>query len=301
MTIIQSDLNLKELFELAQTRLLNNFEQYMKDVPSQELREVMQYSFINGGKRFRPLLVYATGSIFGTSWEYLDQPALAVELIHTYSLVHDDLPCMDNADLRRGKPTCHKQFDEAIALLAGDAYQTLAFQVLSDKTTPNRALRQLAMVEALARAAGPLGMVAGQALDIRLLKNEILSEDAIKQINQLKTGALLSVSVMLGWLASSDTDADHEEALQIFGQLMGEAFQLQDDIFDITQDEKTTGKPQHLDERNAKLTFPARVGIPEAEAHLTKLYEKALSSLNCFGEKAHLLRELATYLLNRKQ
>lgn len=300
MSLQLNEVSFAELVEQGPQRLIITLRPYLAQTHFAPLHNAMEYTFNNGGKRIRPLLVYATGKIFTKDWQCLDHAALAVELIHTYSLIHDDLPSMDNADLRRGKPTCHKAFNEALAILAGDALLTLAFQIIAEspKVSPAR-VREL--VIALARASGPAGMVAGQALDTSLLQDETLSLEELTNIIRLKTGALLSVSVLLGWLASGDTEERNKEALVAFGNYLGEAFQLQDDIFDITKDTAITGKPQHIDVQNAKKTIPERIGIEKAQAQLTNLYNKALKSIDYLGNRAQLLRELTDFLINRKQ
>ena len=190
----------------------------------------MEYTLFNGSKRLRPLLIYATGYTFGAPWECLDIPASTVELIHTYSLIHDDLPCMDNANLRRGKPTCHKVFGEGMAVLTGDALHTLAMQIIASHTAPLKPEKRLQMMKTLGKACGPFGMASGQAMDITLMNEETISGRLLEDIYRLKTGALFTACIELGWLASKDDDELNQEALIEFGNCIGLAFQIQDDI-----------------------------------------------------------------------
>ena len=258
------------------------------DAPSAELArlyQAMRYSVVNGGKRVRPLLVYA---------------ACAVELIHAYSLVHDDLPAMDDDDLRRGQPTTHKAFDEACAILAGDGLQSLAFEALADaRRNPRDPDLRLSMVMGLARAAGPAGMVGGQAIDLESV-GQRLDQQALETMHRHKTGALIEASVQLGALASGKADSAGLRALQQYARAIGLAFQVQDDILDVESDTATLGKTQGKDEANHKPTYPALLGLEQAKAYALELRDQALHALRPFGDSAEPLRELARYIVARR-
>ena len=264
------------------------------------LYQAMRYSVVNGGKRVRPLLVYAACEALEGDPAQADAGACAVELIHAYSLVHDDLPAMDDDDLRRGQPTTHKAFDEACAILAGDGLQALAFEVLSDaRHNPQPAETRLAMVAALARAAGPAGMVGGQAIDLGSV-GQALDRAALENMHRHKTGALIEASVRLGALASGRADDTELRALQHYAQAIGLAFQVQDDVLDVESDTATLGKTQGKDEANAKPTYPALLGLEAAKAYALELRDQALHALRPFGESAEPLRELARYIVARR-
>lgn len=287
-------MNLAELSTFCQTRLEKLFDYYLKDslCPAKELQQAIAYAVFNGGKRIRPLLVYATGYALGAKWVNSDAPACAIELIHTYSLIHDDLPAMDNSDLRRGKPACHKAFTEALAILAGDALQPLAFEILASHPAELHAEQRLAMIKALSHASGQAGMVSGQALDLA-------GTDELTQMYQLKTGALLTASVKLGAIAADIKNPDILNALDQYAQNLGLAFQIQDDLLDF-EHSATTGKPQGLDTTNNKVTLPTLIGIEQARKQIETLFADALTSLAVLDEKADILRELAHSLLQRK-
>jgi farnesyl diphosphate synthase len=292
---------LDEFIQLFSTRLEKVFSQYLDDIPSFDLKDAMEYTLYNGGKRIRPLLIYATGCIFDAPWENLDIPACSVELIHTYSLIHDDLPCMDNADLRRGKPTCHKVYGEGMAVLTGDALHTLAMQIISSHHAPLKADKRVQMMKVLSNACGPFGMAAGQALDITIMNDETISTDLLYDIYRLKTGALLSACVELGRLSSNDDDEFNQHALKEFGDCIGLAFQIQDDILDVETETELLGKPQNIDLKNNKITYPRLHGLIQAKEKVQALYQEALEAINYLGHKAQLLRELAGFMLQRKR
>lgn len=299
MSLAPKAINVRELFQICDNRLTKEFTELLRDIPSLELKAAMDYTVKNGGKHLRPLLIYATGCIFGAAWENMDIPAVSIELIHTYSLIHDDLPCMDNADLRRGKPSCHKAFGEAIAVLTGDALHNLAIQILTRKSAPLSAPKRLSMIDTICMASGPFGMAAGQTLDIHMMNDTHISDDLLLTIYKLKTGKLFSACIELGWLASNDTNETHREKLKQFGECIGLAFQIQDDILDVTASAEITGKPQHLDAQNNKVTYVSRHGLKKAKETVANLYEQGLSSIDYFGHHAQLLRELTTYMLER--
>ncbi|PJY95491.1 (2E,6E)-farnesyl diphosphate synthase [Pseudomonas donghuensis] len=271
--------------------------------PSVELTrlyEAMRYSVMNGGKRVRPLLAYAACEALGAAPEQANGAACAVELIHAYSLVHDDLPAMDDDDLRRGQPTTHKAFDEACAILAGDGLQSLAFSALLDpQLSPQQDSIRLAMVQALALAAGPAGMVGGQAIDLGSVGLK-LDQTALEFMHRHKTGALIEASVKLGALASARADQTQLKALQTYAQAIGLAFQVQDDILDVESDTQTLGKRQGADIARDKPTYPALLGLDAAKAYALELRDQALHALRPFDAAAEPLRELARYIVERR-
>lgn len=267
-------------------------------VPAENLRAAMAYAVVLGGKRVRPFLVYATGEMLGVDEATLDAPAAAIECIHAYSLVHDDLPAMDNDTLRRGKNTCHIEFDEATAILAGDALQTLAFELLAKPQQAISAPQQVAMLATLASAAGLQGMCGGQALDIAATGKKVSAVD-LEQIHQLKTGALLRASVRLGALSSNDIDEQTLALLDQFAEAIGLAFQVKDDILDVTGNTKTLGKTQGSDAALEKSTYPALLGLAGSNELLQNLHEKALHALSLIPYNTSLLEQFTEYLVTR--
>lgn len=266
----------------------------------ERLYAAMRYSVINGGKRVRPLLVYAACESLGGDLAQADAAACAVELIHAYSLVHDDLPAMDDDDLRRGQPTTHIAFDEACAILAGDALQSLAFEVLgSDAGNPTDAALRLRMLATLSRAAGPAGMVGGQAIDLAAVGIKI-DQQALERMHRHKTGALIEACVVLGAMASGKASDIQLNALQQYAQAIGLAFQVQDDILDVESDTATLGKTQGKDEANDKPTYPALLGLEAAKAYALELRDQALAALRDFDERAEPLRQLAEFIVARR-
>lgn len=261
----------------------------------QRLHEAMRYAVLNGGKRVRASLVYMTARAVGAADAELDLPAAAVELIHAYSLVHDDLPAMDNDDLRRGVPTCHIAFDEATALLAGDALQTFAFELLTRVQAPARAA---AMVAALTRASGAAGMAGGQAIDLESVGKQI-GIDALQNMHELKTGALIRGAIRLGALAADDVNAETFDALDRYGHRIGLAFQIQDDILDVEGDTATLGKRQGADQALDKPTYPALMGLDPARALARQMHDEAVEALAGLGSSADSLRWLSAYIIER--
>ncbi|OGT41455.1 MAG: hypothetical protein A3F42_00410 [Gammaproteobacteria bacterium RIFCSPHIGHO2_12_FULL_37_34] len=296
-----TNLTLDEFSQLCIPRLEKVYDFYLRDTPALALKNTMEYTLQNSGKRIRPLLIYATGRIFDAPLENSDLPACAVELIHTYSLIHDDLPCMDNADLRRGKPACHKVYGEGMAVLAGDALHTLAMQIIASYPAPLKSQRRLDMIATLSAACGPFGMAAGQALDLSIMSDKNISLDLLENIHRLKTGALLSACVELGRLSSNDDDELHQQSLKQFGDRIGLAFQIQDDILDMEANTELLGKPQGIDVKNSKCTYPLLYGLNQAKEKVQSLYHDALDAINMFGHQAQLLRELTGCLLQRKR
>jgi len=262
----------------------------------QRLHQAMRYATFNGGKRVRPLLVYAAGLALGGDLEALDRPACAVELIHSYSLVHDDLPAMDDDDLRRGQPTCHRAYDEATAILAGDALQSLAFQLVA---TPGNqpAERQLRMVDLLARACGSHGMAGGQALDIDAV-GRTMSLPELENMHIHKTGALIRASVQLGALAAGGDEATLAH-LDRYAKAVGLAFQIQDDILDVVADTATLGKTQGKDAAANKPTYTRLLGLDGARQKAHELIQEALEALAPLDGRAVQLRNLARYVVER--
>ncbi|QHF05185.1 geranyl transferase [Pseudomonas asturiensis] len=264
------------------------------------LYDAMRYSVMNGGKRVRPLLAYAACEALGGVAEDANGAACAVELIHAYSLVHDDLPAMDDDDLRRGQPTTHKAFDEACAILAGDGLQSLAFTaLLAPHLTTRDAETRLQMVSTLAVAAGPAGMVGGQAIDLGSVGLK-LDQAALEYMHRHKTGALIEASVRLGALASGRADQTQLDALQVYARAVGLAFQVQDDILDVESDTATLGKRQGADIARDKPTYPALLGLDAAKGYALELRDQALAALEPFGDAAQPLRELARYIVERR-
>jgi geranylgeranyl pyrophosphate synthase len=267
-------------------------------VQPSRLHEAMRYTVLAGGKRIRPLLAYAAGEALGLDAALLDRPACAVEMIHAYSLIHDDLPAMDDDDLRRGRPTCHRAFDEATAILAGDALQTLAFQALAEAPGLSAESR-VGMVSALARASGARGMVGGQAMDLEA-EGTPLNLVQLENIHIHKTGALIRVSVQMGVLAHGRLDADQAERLDHYAKCLGLAFQIQDDVLDVEGDTAQIGKTAGRDQALNKATYPALVGLAEAKAMANQLITEAIESVTIFGERAKPLIWIANALLGRK-
>lgn len=264
------------------------------------LYDAMRYSVMNGGKRVRPLLAYAACEALGCAPEQANGAACAVELIHAYSLVHDDLPAMDDDDLRRGQPTTHKAFDEACAILAGDGLQSLAFSALLDpQLNTLDAETRLRMVSALALAAGPAGMVGGQAIDLGSVGLK-LDQTALEYMHRHKTGALIEASVQLGALASGRATADELQALNVYARAIGLAFQVQDDILDVESDTATLGKRQGADIARDKPTYPALMGLEQAKSYALELRDQGLNALRPFEAAAEPLRALARYIVERR-
>jgi farnesyl diphosphate synthase len=271
----------------------------LPDAGTPRLREAMRYSTLGGGKRLRPALVYLTGESLGAALTDLDAAAAAVELIHVYSLVHDDLPAMDDDDLRRGRPTCHRAYDEATAILVGDALQALAFSVLADDSLGQIApATRLSMIRTLAQAAGTAGMAGGQAVDLAAV-GQTLSVDAVENMHRRKTGALIKGSVLLGALGAGIDSGDDFRALQVFGDEIGLAFQIQDDILDVEGDAAVLGKTTGADAALSKPTYPSTVGLPAARDRARGLRDRAIAALTPLGPRSAPLVELAQFVVSR--
>ncbi len=269
------------------------------DPPEHNLAEAIRYSVIGGGKRIRPAMVYAAGEAVGVSTNLMDIPACAVEMIHAYSLIHDDLPAMDDDDLRRGRPTCHKAFDEATAILAGDALQALAYEILAkDDHKELTAEHRIEMLSLLTEASGAHGMAGGQAVDLASVGKQ-LNLPQLEHMHQLKTGALIRASVLLGGMCKQDITPQEIEILSNYAQCIGLSFQIQDDILDVIGDTKTLGKPQGSDQAQKKPTFPAIIGLEESKQLAMEQHNTALKHLQPLGKTADSLRQLSAYIVER--
>lgn len=287
--------------EQCQQRVENALHQFL---PTQHtlpahLHEAMRYAVLEGGKRIRPLLVYAAGRALGASDKALDVAACAVECIHAYSLIHDDLPAMDDDDLRRGKPSCHKAYGEAEAVLAGDALQTLAFYLLAHADMgPVSAENRLEMVELLAMASGSRGMVGGQSIDLASVGKQ-LDIAELEDMHVHKTGALIRASVLLGTLCANTLSKQQRDALDHYGKYIGLAFQVQDDILDVTASTEQLGKQAGADKALNKPTYPALLGLAGARQRARELHEAALERLAAFDSQADPMRWLSEYIVGR--
>ena len=270
-----------------------------EEVPTR-LHEAMRYSVLGGGKRIRPALVFATGRTLGLAESQVEAAACAIELVHVYSLVHDDLPAMDDDDLRRGRPTCHKAYDEATAVLVGDALQPLAFQLLArDPQLPADPAIRLKLIDLLAEASGTFGMAGGQAVDLSV-QGQAIGIAEVEQMHARKTGALIKVSVMMAAACVPTLAPGLADNLARFATAIGLAFQIQDDLLDVLGDVSTLGKATGADSARAKPTYPAVIGVEASQARLQKLHGEALEALEPFGAKADPLRLLAEWLLKRQ-
>lgn len=269
----------------------------IETLPSSLLKNAMEYSLLAGGKRIRPFLVYATGQMFNCSLDKLDVVAAAIEIVHTYSLIHDDLPAMDNDDLRRGKPTCHIKFDEATAILAGDALQTYAFSLLAN--APNLTAEcKIQLVNELAFASGAQGMCLGQSLDLQA-ENKIISLDDLKQIHQHKTGALIKAAIRLAMFVVGESAIEYEQPLNQYADAIGLAFQIQDDVLDVIGDESVMGKHQGADQQLDKNTYTSLLGLEESIQTCHALYKQALEELDKIPYNSHTLHQLANFIVTR--
>ena len=286
--------------EGVQARTEDALGRFLPDAASvpAKLHEAMRYTTLGGGKRVRPLLAYAAGELFGAAEDAVARAACAVEMIHVYSLVHDDMPCMDDDALRRGKPTVHVAYDEATALLVGDALQAQAFEVLagSEEVAPARLVQMLRL---LAEAAGTKGMCGGQAIDLDSVGIS-LSLEELERMHQLKTGAMLRVSVLLGALAGRELSAPELQALKDYARAIGLAFQVVDDVLDATADSATLGKTAGKDAAANKPTYVSILGLEPSKALAEQLRQQAHAALAPFGEQALRLRELADLIVQRK-
>lgn len=269
------------------------------DIAPARLHSAMRYAILGGGKRVRALLAHAAGETTGAQVENVDAAAAAVELIHGYSLVHDDMPCMDDDDLRRGKPSCHKQFDEATALLVGDALQSLAFQTLAQPGLCSGLETQLKMVQLLATASGSRGMAGGQAIDLASVGAN-LTQQELEFMHIHKTGALIRAAVLLGAYCGTQQDETRNHALDQYAKFIGLAFQVVDDILDAEADTATLGKTAGKDAEQNKPTYVTILGMTRAKAFAAELHQQAQQSIVAFGEQGTRLAQLADFITQRQ-
>jgi len=268
-------------------------------INDQKLHQAMSYGLLIGGKRIRPYLAYITGEALSVSLDDIDGIAGALECIHAYSLLHDDLPAMDDDDLRRGKPTCHKAFDEATAILAGDSLQTLAFDILANHDfSENVKPKQIKLIQQLVTASGYQGMCGGQALDLAATDKEI-SLQQLETLHSLKTGALLEASVLMAAECAEHISEQDKQALKEYAQLVGLAYQVQDDIIDITSTQEQLGKPSGSDLASNKSTYPALLGLQGAQQKAENLFQQALQALARLPYNTQSLAEFATFIIKR--
>jgi farnesyl diphosphate synthase len=288
---------LQRSIERVDQAILKSFDDQVSAASG--LKTAMHYAATGGGKRVRPLLVYATASLAGKELDQLpgiDACAVAVELFHTYSLVHDDLPCMDNDDLRRGRPTVHKAFDEASALLVGDALQTMAFQLIAQSALNNA--QKVQVITSLSMAGGLAGMAGGQAIDLASVGKQ-LKKNELEQMHRLKTGALLRAAVQIGAIAIHLNEQE-KKSLDVFASALGLAFQVVDDILDASSDSQTLGKTAGKDAAANKPTFVSLMGLDGAREFARQLHQEALDSLSIWGDNADLLRAIAGKVVTRE-
>jgi farnesyl diphosphate synthase len=299
-------MDFSDLLTAHHTRVNQALQRFIAPLPFQNspLVNAMEYGALLGGKRLRPFLVYATGEMLGADDAALDAPAAAVECIHAYSLIHDDLPAMDDDSLRRGQPTCHIKFGEDTAILAGDALQTLAFSILADTKMPGvSAEYRVAMLSELAQASGVAGMCGGQALDLAA-EGQQVNLAALEQIHRHKTGALIRSAVRLGALAAGERGRAALPALDRYANAIGLAFQVQDDILDVVGDTAIIGKRQGADQHLGKSTYPALMGLDGARAKAWDLYQESLSALETLAAHSFTttsLQALASYIIERNK
>ncbi len=283
-----------------QARMENVLEAHMPpaSVSPMRLHEAMRYSTLGGGKRVRALLAYAAGEFCGAKLDKIDIPAAAVEIIHAFSLVHDDLPCMDDDDLRRGKPTTHKQYGDALALLVGDALQSLAFQLISQDKLLKNATQKLQMLHILALASGSRGMAGGQAIDIESIGIP-LTRAELEHMHIQKTGALIRAAALLGAYSADTPDEEKIKAVDHFAKAIGLAFQVVDDILDCEADTEILGKTAGKDKLNNKSTYVTILGLSAAKQLASELHANAMAALSFYGREADLLRHLANFITQR--
>lgn len=287
--------------ELLQERINQFLARQLEQLPinDKRLHQAMSYGLLIGGKRIRPYLAYITGEALGVSLHDIDGIAAAIECIHAYSLLHDDLPAMDDDDLRRGKPTCHKAFDEATAILAGDSLQTLAFDILANHNFSEAIKpKQLKLIQQLVSAAGYQGMCGGQALDLAATDEQINLEQ-LETLHSLKTGALLEASVLMATECAPHISAQEKQAFKQYAQLIGLAYQVQDDIIDITSTQEQLGKPTGSDLASNKSTYPALLGLQGAQQKAENLFQQALQALASLPYNTQSLADFATFIVKR--
>ncbi|OEF09985.1 (2E,6E)-farnesyl diphosphate synthase [Aliivibrio logei] len=294
--------SLKQQLPIFQQRNIEHLNQWLEkiEIQQQPLTDAMKYALLLGGKRARPYLVYITANMLGIDSEHADAPAAAVECIHSYSLIHDDLPAMDNDDLRRGHATCHIKFDEATAILAGDALQTLAFEILANGTLAEEAeSSRIDMIRVLSKASGASGMCMGQSLDLQA-EGQRVDLASLEQIHANKTGALMKSAIQLGALCAGEKGKQILPQLEKYADAIGLAFQVQDDILDITSDTETLGKPQGSDIALEKSTYPALLGLDGAKLKAEQLYQTAITALDDIPYNTDAMQAFAQYVIERK-
>ncbi|GAC17120.1 (2E,6E)-farnesyl diphosphate synthase [Paraglaciecola arctica] len=294
-------MNLTAFQQTSRDRVNSTLKQNINALPehAQRLKQAMEYALLIGGKRMRPFLIYATGEMLSVQQKDLDGPAAAIEAIHAYSLIHDDLPAMDDDDLRRGHPTCHIQFDEATAILAGDALQTLAFEILCEYPLSSElALKRIELVKIVSHAAGYKGMCGGQAMDLAATDQHI-SQQQLEELHGKKTGALLSACVEMAIALATDISPQSKQHLLDFAKTIGLAFQVQDDILDVVGDSAVLGKPQGSDQQQNKSTYPAMLGLKQAQAYLDDLHQQALQALHALPYNTQMLVSFTDLVIHR--
>jgi farnesyl diphosphate synthase len=293
--------NITVLSAIARQRVLDATHSYIerKTTASTVLTESMLYVMRNGGKRLRPLLIYCLGESLGIQMDLLDAGACAIEMIHTYSLIHDDLPAMDDSALRRGQPTCHKVYGDAIAILVGDTLQPLAYEIIATHPSPLSSQQRVDTITALSQASGVLGIAAGQVLDITASPKN-LTQDQLDTINYYKTGSLLSACLHVVTIAGNISDEMILETLGNYTKKIGLAYQIQDDIFDIEVDPNILGKPNGLDQSNNKLTYPRLIGMTAAKNKVNSLFDEATQPLKQLNIKTDILVAYANFVLGRQ-
>ncbi|MEE0987503.1 MAG: (2E,6E)-farnesyl diphosphate synthase [Succinivibrionaceae bacterium] len=297
-------MNLKENMVYCQERVNNYLKAYLDNLPevALKLRDAMAYGVLLGGKRVRPFLVYNVAKSLGIDYDLADAPAAAIECIHAYSLIHDDLPAMDDDSLRRGHPTCHVKFGEATAILAGDALQTMAFEILgtaAEKFAARGLTANLVeMYKVLARGSGYAGMCGGQELDLEA-EGLLVSQEALEKVHRHKTGALIESAVDLGLLLNPTLPQGTKEAYASYARGIGLAFQVWDDVLDIISDTETLGKPQGSDEAEEKSTYPRLMGLEVAKKYALDLANKAKDSLKATAHDTQVLCDFADFIVSR--
>jgi geranylgeranyl pyrophosphate synthase len=287
---------LQDFLSAARADVDHHLERFIATLPDDRLRSAMAYSVFNGGKRIRPALCYAAANVFGPANELVHRASAALELIHAYSLVHDDLPAMDDDDLRRGKPTCHIAFDEATAILAGDALQTLAFDILAAPS--DEAQTQLCLIRTLAAASGAQGMVLGQSLDLAAV-DKTLSYGELERMHRHKTGALIHASLHMGAIATGLASAQELDVLSRYGSAIGLAFQIKDDILDVESSTEVLGKTQGADLSLNKPTYTSIMGLEGAKARLAEMHGFAREAAASFGSQGAILLDIADFIVER--
>jgi farnesyl diphosphate synthase len=294
-------MNLSTFQQISRDRVNLTLSQTIHALPehSERLKQAMEYALLIGGKRMRPFLVYATGKMLSVQEKDLDGPAAAIEAIHAYSLIHDDLPAMDDDDLRRGHPTCHIYFDEATAILAGDALQTIAFEILCDYPLSGElALKRIQLIKIVSQAAGYNGMCGGQAMDLAATDQHI-TQQQLEDLHGKKTGALLSACVEMAIALAADITPQSRQLLMNFAKTIGLAFQVQDDILDVVGDSVVLGKPQGSDQAMNKSTYPAMLGLVQAQVYLDNLHQQALQALRTLPYNTHMLESFTDFVIHR--